>query len=166
MGVFYFWQQGPDPGVEYALGSDLHRYNLKKCGISPRIATTGFVVKSAVETEPETVLHKYFFEQCSDMVPKKCIALNDVATGKRWFLYVSDGKLAMAATSGKTERNRLIFDDRATGKKYRLYVSKGKLTMETIAENVEADSFVFDDHRSGDKYVLYVSAGKLAMDAM
>lgn len=165
VGVFYFWQQGPDPGVEYALGSGLHRYDLKKCGISPRIATTGFVVKSSVETEPDTALYKYIFEKCSEKNPKKCIALNDIATGKRWFLYVSAGKLTMAAAAGKTERNRLFFDDRATGEKYSVYVSKGKLTMETTADNVEANSFIFDDHTTGEKYVLYVSAGKLAMDA-
>lgn len=165
VGVYYFWKQGPDPGIEFALGSGLHRYDLKKCGISPRIATTGFVVKSSVETEPETALYKYVFEKCSEKNPKKCIALNDITTGKRWFLYVSSGRLTMAAAAGKTERNRLIFDDRATGDKYSLYVSKGKLTMETTADNVEAKSYIFDDHISGDKYVLYVSAGKLAMDA-
>lgn len=60
-GVFYFWQQGPDPGVEYALGSKLHRYNFVKCGTRPRIATVGFIVKQSIETEPEEKLHLYGF---------------------------------------------------------------------------------------------------------
>ena len=60
-GVFYFWQQGPDPGVEYALSSKLHRYNFVKCGTHPRIATVGFIVKQSIETEPEEKLHLYGF---------------------------------------------------------------------------------------------------------
>ena len=60
-GVFYFWQQGPDPGIEYALGSKLHRYNFVKCGTRPRIATVGFIVKQSIETEPEEKLHLYGF---------------------------------------------------------------------------------------------------------
>ena len=60
-GVFYFWQQGPDPGVEYALSSKLHRYNFVKCGTRPRIATVGFIVKQSIETEPEEKLHLYGF---------------------------------------------------------------------------------------------------------
>lgn len=60
-GVFYFWQQGPDPGIEYALGSSLHRYDFRKCGTYPRTATIGFVVKPSIETEPEAKLHLYGF---------------------------------------------------------------------------------------------------------
>ena len=60
-GIFYFWQQGPDPGVEYALDSSLHRYNFVKCGTRPRIATVGFIVKQSIETEPEEKLHLYGF---------------------------------------------------------------------------------------------------------
>ena len=61
VGVFYFWQQGPDPGIEYALDSKLHRYNFVKCGTRPRIATVGFIVKQSIETEPEEKLHLYGF---------------------------------------------------------------------------------------------------------
>ena len=60
-GIFYFWQQGPDPGVEYALDSSLHRYNFVKCGTRPRIATVGFIVKQSIEMEPEEKLHLYGF---------------------------------------------------------------------------------------------------------
>lgn len=63
-GVYYFWQQGPDPGVEYALGSSLHRYDFEKCGTKNRTATVGFLVKSAVESEPEETLHCYGFVKC------------------------------------------------------------------------------------------------------
>ena len=60
-GIFYYWQQGPDPGVECALGSSLHRYDFEKCGTRYRTATVGFVVKHSVETEPEETLHRYGF---------------------------------------------------------------------------------------------------------
>lgn len=60
-GVFCFWEQGPDPGIEYALGSSLHRYNFVKCGTRHRTATVGFLVKPSVETEPEAKLHLYGF---------------------------------------------------------------------------------------------------------
>lgn len=66
-GVFYFWQQGPDPGIEYALGSSLHRYNFRKCGTYPRTATIGFVVKPSIETEPEAKLHLYGFTHAGDL---------------------------------------------------------------------------------------------------
>ena len=62
-GVFYFWQQGPDPGIECALGSSLHRYEFRKCGTRPRTATLGFIVKPSIETEPEAKLHLYGFMQ-------------------------------------------------------------------------------------------------------
>ena len=67
-GVFYFWQQGPDPGVEYALSSKLHRYNFVKCGTRPRIATVGFIVKQSIETEPEEKLHLYGFPRSGTII--------------------------------------------------------------------------------------------------
>ena len=67
-GIFYFWQQGPDPGVEYALDSSLHRYNFVKCGTRPRIATVGFIVKQSIETEPEEKLHLYGFPRSGTII--------------------------------------------------------------------------------------------------
>ena len=58
-GVFYFWQQGPDPGVECALGTSLHRYEFEECGTLHQIATVGFLVNPGIETEPEETLHTY-----------------------------------------------------------------------------------------------------------
>lgn len=66
-GVFYFWQQGPDPGIEYALGSSLHRYDFRKCGTYPRTATVGFIVKPSIEVEPEAKLHLYGFTHAGDL---------------------------------------------------------------------------------------------------
>ena len=64
-GIFYYWQQGPDPGIEYAPASSLHRYDFVKCGTRHRTATVGFVVKSpSIETEPEETLHRYGFPEC------------------------------------------------------------------------------------------------------
>lgn len=63
-GIFYLWQQGPDQGVEYALGSSLHRYEYKKCGTEHRTATVGFIVKHSIETEPAIVHTTYSFPKC------------------------------------------------------------------------------------------------------
>ncbi len=52
-GVFYYWQQGPDHGIECALNTELHRYDFVKCGTTPRTATIGFVIKPSIETDPE-----------------------------------------------------------------------------------------------------------------
>ena len=66
-GVFYYWQQGPDPGVEYRLDTSLHRYNFVKCGTRPRIATVGFIVKPSIETDPEETLHLYGFTKAGEL---------------------------------------------------------------------------------------------------
>lgn len=66
-GVFYYWQQGPDPGIEYALSSSLHRYWFRKCGTYPRTATVGFIVKPSIETEPEAKLHLYGFTHAGEL---------------------------------------------------------------------------------------------------
>lgn len=58
-GVFYYWQQGPDPGIECALNTELHRYDFVKCGTNPRTATIGFVIKPSIETDPEVKPHLY-----------------------------------------------------------------------------------------------------------
>ena len=60
-GIYYYWQQGPETGIECALGSSLHRYPFEKCGTRYRPAVIGFVVKSSIETEPEETLHRYGF---------------------------------------------------------------------------------------------------------
>ena len=66
-GVFYYWQQGPDPGIEYRLDTSLHRYNFVKCGTRPRIATVGFIVKPSIETDPEETLHLYGFTKAGEL---------------------------------------------------------------------------------------------------
>ncbi len=64
-GIFYYWQQGPETGVEFAPASALHRYDFRKCGTHYRPAVVGFIVKSAgIETEPETEPHLYDFRKC------------------------------------------------------------------------------------------------------
>lgn len=60
-GVLYYWKQGPDPGVEYALGTSRHVYDFPECGTRDRAAVVGFVVKRGVETEPEEARHLYSF---------------------------------------------------------------------------------------------------------
>ena len=66
IGVFYFWEQGPDPGIEYGLDTSLHRYDFVKCGTRPRIATVGFIVKPSIELEPDETLHRYDFTHAGE----------------------------------------------------------------------------------------------------
>lgn len=67
-GIFYYWQQGPDPGIECSLGSGFHRYDYRECGTHERTATVGFIVKSGIETEPETVPHLYGYLKAGENV--------------------------------------------------------------------------------------------------
>lgn len=167
-GIFYYWQQGTDSGVEYALNTSLHRYNLKKCGKYPRTVTVGFIVKSSIETEPAVKLQSYEFTKCgkwrcSESDPKKCFSLVDRETGQGYMLYVSAGKLTMKTTAGKVTKSSVIFSDAKNGANYQLYVSAGKLTMETSNESATVNNVICYDHITGEKYQLYVSAGKLTM---
>lgn len=66
-GIFYIWEQGPDTGVEYSMDSKLHRYDFVKCGTRHRTATVGFIVKPAIETEPEAAPHLYGFKEAGDL---------------------------------------------------------------------------------------------------
>lgn len=61
VGVFYFWPQGPDKGIEFSINSSLHRYNFVKCGTRPRIVIIGSLIKSGVETEPRQTQYLYGF---------------------------------------------------------------------------------------------------------
>ena len=67
-GVYFFWPQGPDPGVEYALGSGFHGYDFTKCGTRHREAMVGLLVKAGAETEPEETVHSYGYQQSGDTV--------------------------------------------------------------------------------------------------
>lgn len=63
-GIFYYWQQ--DPGIEYALGTNVHRYGFEKCGTKHRAATIGFILKHGAETEPEEKTHLYGFAKTGE----------------------------------------------------------------------------------------------------
>ena len=65
-GVVYYWQQGPDPGVEYVLDTSRHVYDFTKCGTKERPAIVGFLVKHGVETEPEEQRHLYGFTKTGE----------------------------------------------------------------------------------------------------
>ena len=167
-GISYLWEQGPEPGVEYALNSSLYKYEYPKCGNYPDIATVGFVVHSAVETEPEVLLQNYEITacgiyRCAENDPKTCFYLSDTTAGQGYMLYVTAGKLTMEKTAVNVATNSVIFADTTTDQKYRLYVKAGKLTMETTTESVAVDYVDCYDHITGEKYQLYVSAGDLMM---
>ena len=63
-GIYYYWAQGPEVGIEYAPTPRFHRYDFEKCGTRHRTATVGFVVKSGIETEPEEKQYLYGFPEC------------------------------------------------------------------------------------------------------
>lgn len=66
-GVFYFWQQGPDPGVECAMGYAAYQYEFERiCGTYPREAVVGALGRFAAETEPETAAHFYGFTEAGE----------------------------------------------------------------------------------------------------
>lgn len=66
-GVFYFWPQGPDPGIEYAMGYQSHKYEFRKAGTYPQAATVGALMKPSVETEPEASFYRYGYEKAGDL---------------------------------------------------------------------------------------------------
>ena len=65
-GIFYYWQQGPETGVEYEMGTRFHRYEYEKCG-EAKTATLGLVLKSGIEMEPEYTEHLYSFTAAGEM---------------------------------------------------------------------------------------------------
>lgn len=65
-GVLYYWKQGPDPGIEYVMGSSRHVYDFTKCGTRDRPAVVGFVLKFGAETEPEETRHLYGFTETGE----------------------------------------------------------------------------------------------------
>lgn len=78
-GIFYYWPQGPEDGVEVAPESALHRYNFRKCGTHYRPATIGIIVKaSGIETEPETVAYRYGFRKCGESGIKATVGVDVV----------------------------------------------------------------------------------------
>lgn len=118
-GVFYFWQQGPDPGIEYALGSSFHKYEFRKCGTYPRTATVGFLVKPSIETEPEARLHLYGFNKAGETtcgtyprpgtlgaLVKDQIAAEGTADSIRYNFERQAGTYPRAATLGVSEPHK------------------------------------------------------------
>lgn len=65
-GVFFFWEQGPEAGVEYGLGTSLHRYQYTACGTRHRPAILGAAIRAGAETEPEATGHLYGFAQAGE----------------------------------------------------------------------------------------------------
>lgn len=68
-GVFYFWQQGPVPGVGCSMGYASYCYEFERiCGTYPREAVVGALVGSSVETEPGVVPYLYGFQHAGELV--------------------------------------------------------------------------------------------------
>lgn len=57
------------------------------------------------------------------------VVLKDQATGTRYKLFVSDGKLSMEESADGVYMDSVALKDQTTGATYEIYVSDGKLTM-------------------------------------
>lgn len=64
VGVFYLWRQGPAPGVECTLDTNLEAYNYRKSGTYPRIKTVGMILRSSIEVSAETKQTTYNYPKC------------------------------------------------------------------------------------------------------
>lgn len=63
-GIFYYWQQGPEKGIECAPGDKLHRYDFVKCGTRHRVQAVGCLFKMGIEAEVEETSCRYGFPEC------------------------------------------------------------------------------------------------------
>ena len=66
VGVYYYWEQGPENGIAFEYDENRHRYPFDYCGTKPYIATVGFIVKPGVEAGPKEQGHKYGFDSDCD----------------------------------------------------------------------------------------------------
>lgn len=64
VGVFYYWQQGPEHGIGYMPIDKFYFYGFEKCGTRYRIATTGGLTDMKTAVELETYDTLYDFPEC------------------------------------------------------------------------------------------------------
>lgn len=139
-GVFYYWQQGPDPGIEYRLDTSLHRYNFVKCGTRPRIATVGFIVKPSIETDPEETLHLYGFTKAGELtcgtyprpgtlgaVVKSGIAARSETQAIRYSFAREAGTYPNTATLGRVLRQEVKLEQTDEALPYELPKTSGQI---------------------------------------
>lgn len=63
-GVFYFWQQGQDSGIECSFGYTTYQYEFERnAGTYPRIATVGALALGNVAVEPVMNPYSYGFQK-------------------------------------------------------------------------------------------------------
>lgn len=140
VGVFYYWQQGPDPGVEYRLDTSLNRYNFVKCGTRPRIATVGFIVKPSIETDPEETLHLYGFTKAGELtcgtyprpgtlgaVVKSGIAARSETQAIRYSFAREAGTYPNTATLGRVLRQEVKLEQTDEALPYELPKTSGQI---------------------------------------
>ncbi|MBO5968590.1 MAG: phage tail protein [Clostridia bacterium] len=65
-GVYYYWQQGPEPGIEYAPSDKRYIYEFEDCGTScgpdgEQYATVGMILRDAIAFEPTDAPYVYNF---------------------------------------------------------------------------------------------------------
>lgn len=59
VGIFYYWPQGPEHGIEYVPADRVHRYDFTKCGTRDRPAVLGCVLRHGVELKPADAFYTY-----------------------------------------------------------------------------------------------------------
>ena len=89
--IYYYEEQGPDPGIECALCAGLRTYEFEKCGTRDRTATIGFIVKHSIETEPVARSYIYGFNACAP----------DCACGSDGYLARVGAAIAGTAIAGR-----------------------------------------------------------------
>lgn len=64
-GVFYYWEQGPDPGVAASMGYEGITYEFaRRAGTYPRAAQVGAAINEGVEYEPAINFYQYDYIRC------------------------------------------------------------------------------------------------------
>lgn len=67
-GVFYFWEQGPDPGIGVVKEYADYKYDfLREAGTYPSAAVVGMAVTESVEADPEAAAINYALKQTGDL---------------------------------------------------------------------------------------------------
>lgn len=125
-GVFYYWPQGPDPGVACSLETKLRRYNHKRCGTTPRTATIGFMLKPAVEIDPSVELHKYEYTAAGT---------HDCGTYPRAAV---KGAAISAAVAVSPEANMSLYNYRRKSGQYPRAGTLGQSLTNAVAVSLEA----------------------------
>ena len=136
-GVFYYWEQGPDPGVAYSLETKLRKYNHKRCGTAPRTATIGLLVKPSVEVDPAVELHKYAYTAAGT---------HDCGTYPRT---ATKGAAIRTAAAASPEVSASLYNHQRQAGQYPRRGTLGNGLTKTVAASLEAAFLLYSFTKCG-----------------